>query len=115
MAFRTVMTVVSRYIGAFLAMGLGLVAAAGGISAEEYGRDHDRARELYEHGEIHALREVLRTVGDNVDGDVVGIALVEVSGRWLYRVQVVSADGRRLVVDVDAGSNRYLGEEPATQ
>jgi uncharacterized membrane protein YkoI len=64
--------------------------------------DHDRARELYEHGEIHALSDILRIVGERAPGDVVGVDLVRQGDRWVYRFQIVAFDGRRLILDVDA-------------
>jgi uncharacterized membrane protein YkoI len=66
--------------------------------------DHDLARELYEHGEIRALSQILRTVGERAPGDVVAVDLVKLDNRWVYRFQVVEADGRRVIVDVDAGA-----------
>lgn len=64
--------------------------------------DHDRARELYEHGEIHALSDILRIVSEHAPGDVVGVDLVRQGDRWIYRFQIVAFDGRRLTLDVDA-------------
>jgi uncharacterized membrane protein YkoI len=64
--------------------------------------DHDRARELYEHGEIHALSDILRIVSEHAPGDVVGVDLVRQGDRWVYRFQIVAFDGRRLTLDVDA-------------
>ena len=66
--------------------------------------DHDVARELYEHGEIHALSDIMRVVGDRIAGDIVAVDLVAEGQRWVYRFQVVTPDGRRVFVDVDAGA-----------
>jgi uncharacterized membrane protein YkoI len=72
--------------------------------APAQGRDHDHdlARELYEHGQIRSLADVLRAVRTQSPGDVVGVALIPAGADWVYRIQVVGADGRRTVVDVDA-------------
>jgi uncharacterized membrane protein YkoI len=73
--------------------------------------DHDLARELYEHGEIHSLSEILRIAGERAPGEVVALDLVRDGTRWVYRVQIVDRNGRRKVVDVDAGAAIFLREE----
>ncbi|MEJ0097700.1 MAG: PepSY domain-containing protein [Bauldia sp.] len=74
------------------------------VSAEDRGGDHDHdlARELYEHGQIRSLAEVLRAVRERSAGDVVGVVLIPVGADWVYRIQVVRVDGRRSTIDVDA-------------
>jgi uncharacterized membrane protein YkoI len=72
------------------------------------GRDHDRARELHEHGEIRALNEILRAVSERVPGDVVAVELMRSGNQWIYRFQIVDSAGRRTVVDVDAGAGKIL-------
>ena len=70
--------------------------------------DHDLARDLHEGGEIRALSEILREVGRSVPGEIVAVNLVSHDGSWVYRIQVVTPDGRRSVVDVDAGKGSAL-------
>ena len=94
----------------WLAIGLaaGLVLAVPfAAHADDDDEDHDVARELYEHGEIRALSEILPMVGKRTPGDVVAVDLVEVGSRWVYRFQVVTPDGRRVIVDVDAGAGTF--------
>ncbi len=65
--------------------------------------DHDLARELYEHGEIKPLEQILAAVAARVPGDVVAVDLVQdKDDHWIYVVQVITADGKRVVVDVNA-------------
>ncbi|MDX8481507.1 hypothetical protein RFN28_24025 [Mesorhizobium sp. VK24D] len=66
--------------------------------------DHDRARDLYEHGEIEGLAKILDVVRAKAPGDVVAVDLVRLGSKWIYRLQVIGADGRRKVVEVDAGA-----------
>lgn len=70
----------------------------------EHDRDHDHdfARELYEHGEIRALRDVFRSMRKHVRGDIISVELVQISGAWFYRFQVVAPDGIRSTIDVTA-------------
>ena len=72
--------------------------------ADEGEDDHELARELYEHGDIRPLEDVVAKLKRDNPGDVVGIDLVRIVDRWVYRFQVVAADGHRSIVDVDAGS-----------
>ncbi|PWJ84354.1 putative membrane protein YkoI [Mesorhizobium loti] len=66
--------------------------------------DHDRARDLYEHGEIRGLSNILDIVRAQAPGDIVAVDLIRQANKWVYRFQVVDADGRRKTVDVDAGA-----------
>ncbi|QND60600.1 PepSY domain-containing protein [Mesorhizobium huakuii] len=66
--------------------------------------DHDRARDLYERGEIKGLNSILGLVQAEAPGDIVAVDFIRIANRWVYRFQIVAADGRRRVVDVDAGT-----------
>ncbi|UDL87276.1 hypothetical protein LGH82_18965 [Mesorhizobium sp. PAMC28654] len=66
--------------------------------------DHDRARDLYERGEIKGLSNILGVVRAEAPGDIVAIDFIRIGARWVYRFQVVDTDGRRRIVDVDAGA-----------
>jgi uncharacterized membrane protein YkoI len=73
--------------------------------------DHDRARDLYERGEIKGLSSILRVVRAEAPGDIVGIDFIRIGERWVYRFQVITANGRRRVVDVDAGAGMLIRGE----
>jgi uncharacterized membrane protein YkoI len=66
--------------------------------------DHDRARDLYERGEIRGLSDILDIVRAQAPGDIVAVDLVQRGDKWVYRLQIVAADGHRKIVDVDAGA-----------
>jgi uncharacterized membrane protein YkoI len=72
--------------------------------------DHDRARDLYEHGEIKGLADILDVVRAKAPGDVVAVDLIRQANRWVYRFQVVGGDGRRKTIDVDAGAGAIMRE-----
>jgi len=91
-------------IGGLAALVAGLPFAA---VADQDG-DHDRARELYERGEIHALDDIMRTVGERVLGDIVAVDLIQLGDKWIYRFQIVATDGHRMTVDVDAGAGAFI-------
>ncbi|TPN83232.1 hypothetical protein FJ987_11810 [Mesorhizobium sp. CU2] len=84
------------------------------VRAEDEDGDHDRARDLYERGEIEGLADILATVRDRVPGEIVAVNLVRLRGKWAYRLQVVGPDGRRRIVDVDArpGATMHIDGDP---
>lgn len=97
---------------------LAAVLTAGPALADGHGHrqgddddDHDLARELYEHGDIRPLAEVLAAVAERIPGDVVAIDLVQDrDDQWTYVVQVVTPDGRRVTVNVDAANAAVLDQ-----
>ena len=79
--------------------------------------DHDRARDLYAHGDIQRLGAVLKRAAANTPGDVVGIDLVQRSGVWVYRLAILGLDGHRRIVEMNAsrdddGDGAPLGTPP---
>ena len=97
---------------------LAAILTAGPAMADDHGHgrgngddDHDLARELYEHGTIRPLSQVLAAVAQRVPGDVVAVDLIQnQDDSWIYVVQVVTADGRRIAVNVDAASATILNQ-----
>ncbi|MDX8449447.1 PepSY domain-containing protein [Mesorhizobium captivum] len=80
-----------------------LLAAPFAVRAQD-DDDHDRARDLYERGEIEGLADIMAIVRAKAPGEIVAVDLIRAGGKWVYRFQVVAADGRRRIVDVDAGA-----------
>jgi uncharacterized membrane protein YkoI len=95
---------------AALALAAPVIATAVFAQAADDDDDHDLARDLHEGGEIRALSEILRKVGEQVPGEIVAVNLVRMGERWVYRVQVVTTDGRRAIVDVDAGKGTVFDD-----
>jgi uncharacterized membrane protein YkoI len=83
--------------------GLALAMPLAAWAVEDDG-DHDRARDLYEHGEIKDLAYILDVVRAKAPGDIVAVDLIRLGSRWVYRFQIVASDGRRRIVEVDAGA-----------
>jgi len=80
--------------------------------AEDDDGDQDRARDLYNRGTIHSLPEIIRHLSGVVSGEVVGVRLRDRDGRWLYAFTLITGDGRRLYVEVDAGTMEIVGKKP---
>ncbi|ESY77383.1 peptidase M4 [Mesorhizobium sp. LNHC221B00] len=90
--------------------GLVLAQPLAARADEDDDGDHDRARDLYEHGEIKGLSNILDIVRAQAPGDIVAVDLIRKANKWVYRFQVVGADGRRKTVDVDAGAGVIMRE-----
>ncbi len=73
--------------------------------------DHDRARDLLEHGEINPLSEIIAHVASAYPGEVVAVALARKQERWVYRFKILTADGRLRTLSVDAKSMDVVHEE----
>lgn len=115
--------VMRHFARIFTGVLLAIMLAAGPAMADDHGHgrgkgddDHDLARELYEKGDIRPLAQVLAAVARKVPGDVVAVDLIQnKDDSWTYVVQVVTADGRRVVVDVDAASATVIKQPPLKQ
>lgn len=99
------MTCRVEWLAAITFLAVAMVAPTVAV-ADEGEADHEVARELYARGEIKSLEDVLAGLKHGTSGDVVAVELVRVGPRWVYRFQVITADGHRSIVDVDAGSVR---------
>jgi len=95
---------------------LAMLSAVGGRLAFADG-DHDRARDLYAHGDIEGLGSVLKRAAADTPGDVVGIDLVQRDGIWVYRLDILGADGHKRIVEMNASRDDEGGGTPggATQ
>ncbi|TJW07555.1 MAG: hypothetical protein E5W82_22840 [Mesorhizobium sp.] len=85
-------------------VGLVLVQPLAARADDDDDDDHDRARNLYEHGQIRGLSNILDIVRAQAPGDIIAVDLIRKSNKWVYRFQIVATDGRRTIVDVDAGA-----------
>lgn len=83
--------------------------------------DSDLARDLYQHGKIRPLYEILRVVHAHASGDIVAIELTRAGGQsidgaiepaeWVYHFQIVAPDGHRETLSVDAATATVIPEE----
>ena len=65
-------------------------------------RGQDCARDAFKTGEIRPLSEVLAAVKDKVPGEVVKVELEREDGEWVYEVKVLTPNGRRKEVEINA-------------
>ena len=75
-----------------------------------YAHDHERAREARLRGEIRPITEILHHIGEQVPGEVIGLELEREkrAGQpvWIYEIKILTPDGRRLEIEVDARNGR---------
>lgn len=88
-----------------------VLAMPSAVRAQDDDGDHDRARDLYERGEIEGLADIMAVVRAKAPGEIVAVDLIQAGGKWVYRFQVIAADGRRRIVDVDAEAGGVLSGE----
>lgn len=69
-------------------------------------RDHDKAREALERGEIKPLEEILALVRDQLKGRIVGVEIEREKGRWMYEFRLVDDRGRVSEAYVDGLSGK---------
>ncbi|WPL17532.1 Peptidase propeptide and YPEB domain protein [Thiorhodovibrio winogradskyi] len=74
--------------------------------------DHQRARAARLRGEIRPIAEILHQIGAQVPGEVIGIELErdKHAGQrvWIYEFKILTPDGRRLEVEIDAREGEIL-------
>jgi uncharacterized membrane protein YkoI len=71
-------------------------------------RDHDRARQALESGEILPLRTILERVERDYPGQVMEVELDREDGRWRYEIKLLRRDGALVKLVLDARDGRPL-------
>lgn len=85
----------------------------GSVQHEQpYRHDHELAREARLRDEIRPIAGILDQVGEQVPGEVIGIELErgKRAGQqiWIYELKILTPDGRRLEIEVDARDGHIL-------
>lgn len=77
-------------------------------SERDHRRDHDDARRALLDGKTKPLTAILAIVEKRVKGPVIDVDLETRGARLVYVVQVLSKDGRKVDVELDARSGEVL-------
>jgi len=89
-----------------------LVAGLAIASAPAHaGDDHERAREAVVRGEVLPLDAVLARVPLRTGERLLDAELEREGGRWVYELELISADGRVREVELDARDGRWIEED----
>jgi uncharacterized membrane protein YkoI len=79
---------------------------------QSHRHDHELAREARLRGEIQPIAAILDHVGEQTPGEVIGIELESEQRAglpvWIYELKILTPDGRRLEIEVDARDGRIL-------
>ncbi|GAB3546888.1 hypothetical protein GCM10027343_25410 [Noviherbaspirillum agri] len=94
-----------KSLGVFFAsLAVAFTFAAGvqqpGWASEQ--RDHDRARQALQAGEVLPLKAVLERVEQDYPGQVMEVELEREGGRWVYEIKILRTGGSLLKLKVDA-------------
>ena len=71
-------------------------------------RDHDRARQALEAGEIMPLKAILERVEHDTPGQVIEVELEREAGRWIYEIKVLATGGSIVELEIDARDGTVL-------
>lgn len=85
--------------------------SGGAALARDRDHDHDQARRAVEAGEILPLRQILERAEVDFPGQFVEADLKRKHGRAIYKIKLLTANGRVLELYYDARSGRLLKTE----
>lgn len=78
-------------------------------------RDHDRARQALEAGEIMPLKAILERVERDTPGQVIEVELEREAGRWIYEIKLLAAGGSIVELEIDARDGSVLKRKGGRQ
>lgn len=71
-------------------------------------RDHERALQAMEAGEIKALSDILVSISKETPGRVLEVELERERGQWIYEIKLIQDTGLIMKLEVDARSGQVL-------
>jgi uncharacterized membrane protein YkoI len=92
-----------------------LLAFGSGAGRADDSRDHDRARQAMEAGEVLPLRSILERVEREYPGQVVDVELEREHEngleRWVYKIKLLRSGGALIKLKVDARDGSIIGRK----
>jgi hypothetical protein len=70
--------------------------------------DQDRARAAVQSGKVKPLDAILRSVRKKYRGQVLDAQLFDLGNGWIYRIRLLTQDGRVLDIGVDGRSGQIV-------
>ncbi len=86
----------------------GVIFAVFFSAAGAFAQSHERARDALQAGQIRPLGEIISRVMGQTGGEVLDAELHQGQRGWIYRVKILTPDGRVEVVPADAQTGRIL-------
>lgn len=74
-------------------------------------RDHERARDAVQAGQVLPLPTLLERLQRTHPGRVLELELERENDRWIYEVKLLQANGQLLKIELDAGTAQVLQVE----
>jgi len=78
---------------------------------DDHDDDHKYADQARRSGDTVPLRDILSTVRETHNGEIVGIEFKNEDNLWVYEIKMIATDGRYIEIYVDAKSNKILKVE----
>ena len=72
-------------------------------------RDHDRARQALEAGEILPLRTIIDKLERDYPGQILEVELDHEDGQWIYEIKLLRDNGGLVKLKLDASDGTLLG------
>jgi uncharacterized membrane protein YkoI len=72
-------------------------------------RDHDRAREAVEAGNILPLRTIIEKLDRDYPGQILEVELDREDGQWNYEIKLLRDNGALIKLELDAGDGTLIG------
>ena len=92
-----------------------LLALGSSAGMAENERDHDRARQALEAGEVLPLRTILERVEREYPGQVIDVELEREHEngleRWVYKIKLLRTGGALVKLKVDARTGAIIGKK----
>jgi uncharacterized membrane protein YkoI len=79
-----------------------------GTSPVHADSEQDRARAAVAAGEVKPLGAILRSVRQQYKGQVLDSQLLDLGGKWVYRVRLLTKDGKVLDIGVDGKTGQIM-------
>ena len=86
-----------------VAVAVGLVVGHGSTYGDT---DQDKARAALQSGQIRSLDQVLGVARQKWPGEIVKVELEHDDGDWIYEIKILSDQGERHEVEIDAATLR---------
>ena len=71
-------------------------------------REQDCALDAFKSGTIRPLTDVLKVALERVPGEVIKVELEREDGVWVYEIKILTPQGKRREVEIDAKSLRII-------
>lgn len=98
-------------IKSILALLTTVIAMSSHCAHADDAKDHDRARQALESGQILPLKKILENVETNYPGQVLEVELERKQDRWIYEIKILQKDNLRIKLKINAADGTVLSDQ----